>query len=97
MIIDRHGGSIDKDKITISLGGYEKDSFLDCKKTLKEQGVNTDGDYNIVYNFEAESRFPILTTQQLTKAEENEATREDELKQKLKEARERVIQGISNL
>ena len=38
MIIDRHGGSIDKDKITISLGGYEKDSFLDCKKTLKEQG-----------------------------------------------------------
>ena len=91
MIIDRHGGAVDKNSITLSLGGYVKDDFLDCKKTLKEQGVNTDGEYNIVYNFEAESRYPILTTQQLTKAEEHADTREDEIKAKLREARERVM------
>ena len=88
MIIDRHGGSVSA--LTLSLGSFEKDSFLDPKKTLKEQGVNTDGDYNIIYDFRAETH-PLLTTQQLTKAEENEATREDELKDKLKHARESVI------
>ena len=59
MIIDRHGGSVDN--ITICLGSFDKDSILDHKKTLKEQGVNTDGDYNIIYEFKAFSH-PLLTT-----------------------------------
>ena len=49
MIIDRHDGAIQD--ILICLGQYDKDSRLDPKKKLMEQGVSTEGDYTLFYDF----------------------------------------------
>ena len=58
-IINRHGGSIQD--LTICLGTFDKESHLDPKKKLCDQGVSTEGDYNIYYDF-APISSPLLTT-----------------------------------
>lgn len=58
-IVRRHDGAISD--ISICLGQYDKDSHLDLKKKLCEQGVDTEGDYTLVYDFNPISH-PLLTT-----------------------------------
>ena len=59
MIIKKHEGSV-KD-IVICLGTFDKDSHLDPKMRLCDQGVNTEGDYNLIYDF-VPINHPLLTT-----------------------------------
>ena len=59
MIIKKHEGSVQD--IVICLGTFDKDSHLDPKMRLCDQGVNTEGDYNLIYDF-VPINHPLLTT-----------------------------------
>ena len=84
MIIDNHDGSVED--IKICLGSYDKDSVMDPKKTLKDYGICTDGDFNIIYDFVPFSH-PLLTSTMLSKAEETAMKEEEDRKKAEIEAR----------
>ena len=60
MIIARHGGAIED--VKISLGSFDKGELLNPQLTLQEQGVVTEGEYQIVYDFSPVTH-PLLTTE----------------------------------
>ena len=59
MIIDHnHDGSIED--VFVCQGSFDKEQ-LDPNKTLEEVGINTDGNYTLIYDFKPFSD-PLLTT-----------------------------------
>ena len=59
---------------------------MDPKKTLKEYGICTNGEFNIIYDFEPISH-PLLTSTMLSKAEETALKEEEDRKKAEIEAR----------
>lgn len=58
-IIDHHDGAIKN--VTLGLGGYKPEMMLDKDLTLEKSGMNTAGEYTILYDYEPVS-YPLLTT-----------------------------------